>query len=169
MITPLVQAAIDIALTQVGVREHGKNRGPSVDLYLRSVGLDPATDSYPWCASFVHWCFQQAAAGIGAPNPCPKTAGAIKMFLRAEDHQKAQVPTVGSIFVISHGQGKGHCGLVTRVMAGEIETIEGNTSLAGSREGDGVYARRRNAMDVNVGFVDLSRPDPAALSPQPVA
>ncbi len=38
----------------------------------------------------------------------------------------------------------GHCGLVEGVQGDFCRTIEGNTSVAGSREGDGVYRRLRH-------------------------
>ena len=35
-----------------------------------------------------------------------------------------------------------------------LHTIEGNTSIQGSREGDGVYRRLRDFADVNLGYID---------------
>src|SRR6266700_6758727 len=52
--TPLQQEVIRFASTQLGVLENplGSNRGPEVDGYLRSVGLNPAAGSFLWCAAF---------------------------------------------------------------------------------------------------------------------
>ena len=44
--------------------------------------------------------------------------------------------------------------MVTRVLSGEIGTIEGNTNDRGSREGDGVYQKTRTIGSINVGFID---------------
>lgn len=77
--TGLLSEAIKIATSQIGVRESGgANRGPQVDVYLRTVGLDPEGQHYSWCAAFVYYCFKTAAANLGIPNPVYKTAGCIK-------------------------------------------------------------------------------------------
>ena len=56
--TPLAAAALRYAQSQVGQREQpkGSNRGPMVDKYLASVGLQPG---YAWCQAFVYWCYLQ--------------------------------------------------------------------------------------------------------------
>lgn len=70
-LSPLVERTLGIAAAEVGVMEvpPGSNRGPRVDEYLESVGLDPSDDSYPWCAAFVYWSFQKAAAQLGSEIP----------------------------------------------------------------------------------------------------
>ena len=57
----LMMAAIAFAETQLGVEEQPKlsNRGPEVDEYLRSVGLNPVGQHYSWCAAFIYYCFKQ--------------------------------------------------------------------------------------------------------------
>lgn len=57
----------------------------------------------------------------------------------------------------SPNRGKGHSGLVTRVVSGKIDTIEGNTNQVGSRGGDGVYAQTRAIASITVGFIDYGR------------
>lgn len=48
-VSSLVKRTLIVASIQVGVMEEppGSNRGPMVDEYLRSVGLNPGIDSYP--------------------------------------------------------------------------------------------------------------------------
>ena len=83
---------IDIAASQIGVVEQprGSNRGPEVDVYIRTTGLNPAHDSFPWCVCFLYWVFEQAAKIKRIENPLPKTAGviALRNFGR---HTEAQV------------------------------------------------------------------------------
>jgi hypothetical protein len=80
----LATSALALARSQVGVRESpaGSNRGPEVDAYLRTVGLNPAAGSYAWCAAFVYWCFNEAARSAGRPNPLPRTAGVLAHWTR---------------------------------------------------------------------------------------
>jgi len=62
----LLAAVLQFASGEVGMMEDPleSNRGPRIDQYLRAVGLDPAAGSFPWCAAFVYFCFQQAAQTI---------------------------------------------------------------------------------------------------------
>jgi hypothetical protein len=118
-------------------------RGKEVDAYLASVGLMVADQpngnaplivgpGYPWCAAFVYWCFEQAVAadktGI-AINPCPRTAGALHLYERAPLKCRAALPAPGDVFVLSHGGGKGHTGLVESVSPDSltVTTVEGDT------------------------------------------
>jgi hypothetical protein len=161
----LLAAALDVAAGQEGVREAARNRGPEVDRYVMSLGLDPAGD-HPWCQAFVYWCFQQAATRVHATNPCARTAGVLKHWDQAP--AKARVyaeaaldrPSLirpGAVFIVDHGSGRGHTGLVTHAAAGEVHTLEGNTNARGSREGDGVYRKTRAIASINIGFIDYAR------------
>ena len=81
-VAPLLHQTLAIAGGEVGVMEQppGSNRGPQVDQYLTSVGLNPAGGSFAWCAAFVYWCFRKASADLGVPNPAVKTAGALDVW-----------------------------------------------------------------------------------------
>lgn len=164
----VLRAALAAALSQEGVRETARNRGPEVDGYLRRVGLDPA-HAYSWCAAFIYWSYDEGAKTIGVANPCIKTAGVLDHWAKAPAAARVYAedafndPSLirpGSVFIVDHGAGKGHTGIVTRVVDGQIGTIEGNTNQAGSREGDGVYQKLRTIGSINVGFLDYGRSRP---------
>lgn len=158
MIDQLTLKALQIAAGEVGVMEDPplSNRGPRVDEYVRAVGLDPA-GGHAWCQAFVYWCFEQAAKELGIPNPCVKTAGVLDHWNRTKGRKfiggipTAQYP--GLLFVILHGAGLGHTGFVESVDGISLITIEGNTNDGGSREGVGVFRRRRPLASIG-RFVD---------------
>jgi hypothetical protein len=165
--TPLLASTLSAAISQNGVRETpgAPNRGPEVDQYVRSVGLAP-DGGYSWCQAFVYWSFDRAAQSLGVPNPCVRTAGVLDHWQRtaaadriqawaAADNPRLVRP--GAIFIVNHGSGRGHAVLVTRVVSGTINTVEGNTNRVGSREGDGVYEQSRTIASINVGFIDYGR------------
>ncbi|MFC5411247.1 peptidoglycan-binding protein [Larkinella bovis] len=168
--SPLLQAVLAFAVTQIGVLEspRGSNRGPEVDQYLRSVGLNPAGGNFAWCVAFLYFCFQQASAKLNRPNPMIKTAGVMDHWNRAATKPVPRITTTrainnpslvkpGHIFTISLGDGLGHCGIVEQVIGGKLVTIEGNTNEGGSREGIGVFRRSlRKIVDINKGFIDYS-------------
>ena len=148
------EKALAVASTQVGVREKSRNSGPEVDAYLRSVGLGPG---YAWCAAFVHWCFDQGSAALALDNPCPRTAGALRLFEMATSSGWQVAPAdvlPGDVFVIDHGHGLGHVGFTeSRKDDNSWWTVEGNTNPGGSREGDGVYRRTRRRDEITRGYV----------------
>jgi hypothetical protein len=153
---------------EVGVREEplGSNRGPRVDQYLRSVGLDPTKGSFAWCAAFVYFCFDQACIGLSIKNPVVRTAGVLEHWNEAgtrgihrlsadECRDEPSLVQPGMIFIITTGGGHGHTGLVEGVRGIALTTVEGNTNEDGSREGIGVFRRAtRRISDMNRGFID---------------
>lgn len=169
--------ALEVAVSQLGVHEQGgNNTGPEVDQYLASVGLNPG---YAWCASFLYWCFRQAiqrrpidlAPGVDyfpPPNPCPRTGSALKLWKLSDMAWRDSNPAPGAVYVLDHGKGVGHAGIVeTADSTGVLTEISGNTNAAGSREGNCVY-RHNGPPEVShggvlLGFIYLDR----ALSAAP--
>lgn len=153
--------ALHVATTRVGIMEspEGSNGGPEVDAYLKSVGLGTG---YYWCAAFVYWCFDQAAVNLGKANPVFKTAGCVnhwnktpgKRIKSAEAVENPALLKPGQIFILNHGKGAGHTGLVEKVDGGFIHTIEGNSNPAGSSNGIGVFRLQRKIAKINQGFIE---------------
>lgn len=148
------------------VREIPKdsNRGPEVDEYLRRAGVSPGLS---WCCAFVYWCFDEAAKEMGRSNPMVKTAGCLdhwkrapaagaKRLLKQEAIDNPGLVKPGMVFIMDHGGGLGHTGLVEKVSGGMLTTIEGNTDASKTREGGGVYRLSRKIADINKGFIDYA-------------
>jgi len=170
----LTQAVINFASTQIGVVEEplGSNRGPVVDQYQLAVGLTlkPNAPGYSWCVAFTYFCYQQASNEIGlSSNPHIKTAGALdhwnKVKIKANITRLTRIQAIadpslikpGALFIIDHGSGLGHTGIVTEINQGRLVTIEGNTNAGGSSNGIGVFKRdSRKISDINRGFIDYS-------------
>ena len=172
----LMLQALAIATGQVGQMENplGENRGPMVDQYLRSVGIDPTkgkADQRAWCMSFVYWCYQTAAANLGVGTPLPRTAGCLDHWnLARQVGGAARIPAKsayedpslikpGLVFILDFGGGLGHTGIVENLLpGGRMLTIEGNTNTDGSRTGVGVFRlERRKLSDAKLkGFVDYT-------------
>lgn len=133
----------DCYTSQIGVREAtGKNDGPAVEMYLRSVNLGKG---YAWCAAFVKWVFQSCnvKTTITAWSPTAHNSRNLIWFKK----QWHKEPVHGDVFTIWNVKMKriSHTGFFHKKVNGSIyETVEGNTNEGGSREGDGVYKRRRS-------------------------
>lgn len=158
-----LQDVLHYATMSVGVREQPRNsnRGPQVDEYLRRAGVMPG---YSWCCAFMYWCFDEAAKQRGVANPMVKTAGCLDHWNRcraagarrlsaAEAIQRPSLVTPGMMFIISHGGGLGHTGIVEKVEGGLFHTIEGNTDASRTREGGGVYRLVRKVAEINLGYI----------------
>jgi hypothetical protein len=164
----LTAAVLAFARTQVGQMEDplGSNRGPQVDRYLRSVGLDPRAGSFAWCVAFTYFCYDSAAASLRIANPHIKTAGALDHWNKAGRSAAAtriacadavadpSRVTPGCLFIMDFGGGMGHSGIVVSVADGRLVTIEGNTNDNGSRNGIGVFERSaRKLAQINKGYI----------------
>ena len=165
----LATAALGMAVTQLGVLEVplGSNRGPQVNQYLASVGLN---GGFYWCMAFVFWCFREAAAQAGQANAFPRTASCIEAWNRVKAASPNRVitraaalanPTLvkpGHVFILDHGGGAGHTGFVRQSFGGPLRTVEGNTNPTGSSNGLGVFElNRRKIPDQTLkGFIDFT-------------
>ena len=133
----------EIYSKEIGVRERtGNNDGQRVEEYLRSCNLKKGN---PWCAAFVTWTFKQAKvdAIVSAYSPSwfPKKS---TIYTRGANGNKT--PQKADVFGI-YFSNKGRIAHVGFIDVWEDNsyciTVEGNTIDEGSREGDGVYRKRR--------------------------
>lgn len=160
-----------IYLAEVGVRElTGRNDGNRVAEYLRYTDLD---EGYVWCASFVSWVFGQAGYPEPRTAWSPALFPAKRVIWRRGDEvrppephsgarhlrissakpgtddtnikDRVSIPQKGDVFGIYFNSVKriAHAGFVDEWGDKFVITVEGNTNEAGSREGDGVYRKRR--------------------------
>jgi hypothetical protein len=145
------------------VREvpRNSNRGPQVDVYLKRAGVSPGLS---WCCAFVYWCFDEAANALALTNPMVRTAGCLdhwnrspaqgaRRIMAAQAVRNPGLVRAGMVFIMDHGGGLGHTGLVEKLEGGLMTTIEGNTDASRSREGGGVYRLTRKLVEVNKGFI----------------
>jgi hypothetical protein len=113
-------------------------------MYLASVRLGKG---YAWCGAFANWTLTQCAL------PTPKGAAmAMAWFPKSKiiwqrSSKASGTPQRGDLFGLYYDHLKriGHVGFVDQwsTSTGYAITVEGNTNEAGSREGDGVYRKRR--------------------------
>lgn len=127
--------------TQLNVRETAPNRGYMVDKYLHSVGVDQPA---PWCAAFVSYNLQQFRIANPGTAWSPDYARQKDVIYQPKRGGKNPLPGDVVTYYYPNLKRVGHVGFYTRKdPSGYIITIEGNTNGAGSREGDGVYKKKR--------------------------
>jgi hypothetical protein len=150
---------VEVATSQVGVREQGYNNGPEVRAYLASCGLKPPQF---WCAAFIRWCYRQ----LGLPGPAD--AGAARNWfppakvIYRRGSRPRHPPRPGDLagYYYRNLGRIGHIGMITRwdEAAGVALTIEGNYGGGSERNGDGVHRVRRLLGQVYVVSDWVSRP-----------
>ena len=128
---------------EIGIREKtGNNDGQRVEEYLKSCSLKKGN---PWCAAFVTWTFKKAGvdAVISAYSPSWFPS---KRTIYTRGSKGNKTPLKADVFGI-YFSSKGriaHVGFIDEWDNNSYcITVEGNTNDEGSREGDGVYRKRR--------------------------
>jgi hypothetical protein len=143
-----MDSVLDRAAGELGLRE-GANDDTKYGMWY---GLN----HNPWCAMFVSWVFFHE----GLPLPATTSKGFARTKLGAEWFQSqgkwTTTPDRGHVVFFDMGtqvEGIDHVGIVVSVNAdGSINTIEGNTSQAGSRTGCCVKTKERRSAIVGYGI-----------------
>ena len=142
-----------VAVAENHLAEHprecgGENSGPWCQYYLQG----NSGSNYPWCAAFVCSIVKQACAIFGVKMPISET---FSCDLLARNSTLVQCPNArlasGSIFILKKGQDYFHTGIVKLFNSDFYSTIEGNTNVAGAREG--IECRERIRGYKNVDFI----------------
>ena len=148
----LNERALQIACLLEGIREEkGPNDGVMVNAFQKDVGIDPGSS---WCMAMVYWCYDEAAHSLGVKNPLAATGGCLEQLRRtkcrvipADQYTDPQPGDIGIIDLkkVAPGfDGPGHTFFV--IIAndpGIVKTVEGNTNIDGSSNGNGTYRRER--------------------------
>lgn len=151
----LAEKIVEIAKKEVGVEEiDGSNCGPRVNEYKSATNLPPK-ESWPWCAAFVDWVVKEAMADGNYTFQRPRTAGAWDLenwSLKQDDststkRSPGEDVKAGDIIIYKFS----HVGFAIADADHEtatVKTVEGNTDAAGSREGGGVFLKRRKLSQI---------------------
>lgn len=127
------RAVIAAAQKEIGVQEYMENSSPRIDQFNSYVGFKKVA----WCASFCCWCFGQAGYKE------PKTAWCPSIFPKERVVKEPLPGMIMGIYFPEKGR-IAHVGIVVSVKGEWCETVEGNTNVAGSREGDRVMKKLRH-------------------------
>lgn len=155
----------------VGTKEiGGNNSGQLVELFQKSV--DGKAVKEAWCMAFVQFCIKNAIQYLGVTHSIEASRVVISIFSsehcmtvwnKTPQKQRRLKPEAGLIAIWNHeGTTNGHTEICTSGMLDNIffPTVGGNTGSGSGvvREGDGVWARKRNINGEGtmklVGFID---------------
>jgi len=137
----------------------GNNMGPWVRFFMKG---NQGT-RWPWCAGFISTILAQASASMGM-KPIFKYSFSTSRIMKDAMPQhrrfafKSIDPKKVYIFCLKGGPtGYKHIGIAHSFKGETFETIEGNTNIAGSADGDSVMKRYRNVHKSD--FIDLTLED----------
>lgn len=133
---------IDSINKQLYVRETSENRGPMIDIYLKTVKSKLGN---PWCGAFVG--SNLTWQNVKNPNSAwsPDYAKTTDIIWTSKNKNKVEL-LPGDVVTYYYPEIRriGHTGFLEKVdKSGYFITVEGNTNGAGLREGDGVYKKKR--------------------------
>lgn len=146
-----MQKLIDVAMAEVGYLEkktnsqlESKTANAGSNNYTK-YGKAQGCNGQPWCDAFVDWCFIQAYGKdkakrlLGGFSNYTPTSANYFMNMGAW-HTKAQV---GDVIFFKNTQRIYHTGIVYKVDAKKVYTIEGNTSGGSTvvANGGGVFKK----------------------------
>ena len=133
--------------SQLNVREIKRNRGPMIDKYLIEV---KSCLGVAWCGAFVG--ANLTWQGVKNPNSAysPNYAKSKDIIWKIKKRNKVELLGGDVVTYYYSNIGRvGHTGFLEKIdNNGYFITIEGNTNNIGSREGDGVYKKKRNPIQV---------------------
>lgn len=173
----LLQHALTVAAGEIGTKEIGySNTGKKVEEYQDATTLSGT--GWAWCAAFIAWVFLQACKIAKVKNFWKNSASCDEILIWARKRNLIRsAPKPGMVGLVMKSNGDAtHIFLVEAVARdGDLTTIEGNTNLKASRNGDGVYRlKTRNANQTRSTdggpkylFIDVERilPDVQAKTP----
>ena len=147
-----VDKLIDIARSQLFIRESSKNQGDGIKkLWDATSYPEGFANREPYCAAGMVWTVKESQ--IFSENDRPKSASAFSWETWADSHlskvkidRSPELVSEGDIIVFKFS----HIGLATSDSdkKGDFDTVEFNTNKAGEREGDGCFEKSRNISSV---------------------
>jgi len=143
---------ISVAEAEIGTLE-GRSGGHWNNHQKYSEGVPGLewSDRQPWCQTFVTWVAREAEVQrlyhpVDSPTAsCDLAAAWFKKIDRWSEY-----PALGAQVFFGSARDLNHTGIVAQYDDTYIYTVEGNTNTSGSREGNGVYAKKRGRRDAHV-------------------
>ena len=132
------------AISQLGTKESPpeSNRVKYNTWYY---GKEASGGAYPWCMTFVQWCYAHAGAALPFRTA---SCGALLRWYREHDPACiTQTPAPGDIVIFDFpgGAATDHTGVFECARGDTVTTIDGNTGAGNDADGGAVMRRKRGA------------------------
>lgn len=143
------KSVIAIAKAEVGYHEGKSSSGSwnNAQKYSPAVPGLEWSQNQAWCATFVAWCAMKAGVADLFPRTASCDVGG--NWFKAQGRW-SEYPAIGAQVFFGVPADLNHTGIVVGYDETWIYTVEGNTNDDGSREGDGVYLKKRARRGTNI-------------------
>jgi hypothetical protein len=169
-----IKPLAEIAAQYIGIKEIPNNMGWDNKEFERKMIDVGWTLGWAYCALFAKLCTLEFLAqfdsakflqtDVLSPLFSPMATVSYNRFKKAG--YTAEMPGLNTLVVWQHyengePQPTGHMAILKSFENGNLNTIDGNTNLAGSREGDGIYEKNRTLKENVItglkflGFINL--------------
>jgi hypothetical protein len=143
-------AIVRRAMCDIGIVEMplGSNRSPRIDEYVAAVGSPVGSR---WCAAAVAAWWRECGASVPAAD-----GGSCNAWMEWSKRLGiwADKPRVGSAVVYGSEGDAVHVGVIVRIEP-ELLSVEGNTSIAGGFDTNGVAVALKRVMSARVlGYIE---------------
>lgn len=162
------------AQSYIGQREKLGNSGFFDEVFDKKMHDVGFVDKEAWCALFAELVWKEAYAEYNRLMVpmldvifSKSAVQTLSNFKRSVEFklQVTKIPRPGALvvwqkYINDAPQWQGHIGIFIEFIGGKMITIEGNTNDIGSREGDGVYKKKRDLNYTNsnglrlLGFIN---------------
>lgn len=167
----IIKPIFEIASSYIGIKEIPPNKGWNNKEFERKMLAIGWQVDWAYCALFAKLCtieylsqFDSTKIDVISPLFSPMATVTYNRFKKAG--YASQTPSLNTLVVWQHykdgePQPTGHMGVLKSFDNSILNTIDGNTNVAGSREGDGFYEKNRTIKEnvVNglkfLGFINL--------------
>jgi hypothetical protein len=145
----LEQSIVRRAMCDIGIVEMppGSNRSARIDEYVAAVGSPPGSR---WCAAAVAAWWRDCGAEVPVSN-----AGSCNAWVAWAKRLRSwdSIPAAGSAVVYGSNGIATHIGVIVRVTP-QLLSVEGNTSIAGDSDPDGIaVALKQVATSRVLGYI----------------
>ncbi|MBL8389845.1 MAG: CHAP domain-containing protein [Hydrogenophaga sp.] len=151
------QLFVQATVACLGIKEVQKNKGPEVELFLKTVGLGSGD---AWCMSFMQTCIAYAELKTGLVSPLFASGTCMTVWTKTPLTQRVQnLPLAGAIAIWQHldSPSHGHTGMVLDCDGVSFHAIEGNTS-EGYEDINGEVGQTGDGVGFTHRRVDLFNP-----------
>jgi hypothetical protein len=166
-----VKTIAEIAAQYIGISEIPQNQGWNDKEFERKMLAIGWQKDWAYCALFAKLCTfeylsQFDSTKIDGLRPLFSPMAVITYYRFKNAGYISQIPSKNCLVVWQHyengiAQETGHMGILKKLEYPDLITIDGNTNLAGSREGDGFFEKRRTIKENVItglkflGFINL--------------
>lgn len=144
----MTKDVLDVARRELGTKEDPANSNEVKynDWYY---GRHVSGKAYPWCMTFVQWCFAQAGGRL--PYLTASCSSLLTWYQRNRPECVHKNPAPRDIAIYNFG----HTGIVETVQGTTITAFEGNTSptAGGSQSNGGMVCRKTRGIKTVTAFI----------------